>query len=95
MKLIKGLSLCLGVVLSTQSLAVCYGSPDNMACNSQNEDEMRRANNGYYDNSSDSSAYIPPTVITLPDSWGAIALGSKAIGIASKQASKQASKPPC
>ena len=93
MKLIKGLSLCLGVVLSTQSLAVCYGSPDNMACNSQNEDEIRRANNGYYGNGSDDSTYIPPKVITLPDSWGALAESAKtgAMGVASKQASKQAS----
>ena len=35
-------------------------------------------------------SYTPPTVITLPDSWGAVALGSKAIGISSKQASSPA-----
>ena len=36
--------------------------------------------------------YIPPTVITLPDSWGAIAVGSSSAGMASKQTSKQTSK---
>ena len=43
---------------------------------------------------SDNSAYIPPKVITLPDSWGALAESAKtgAMGVASKKASKQESK---
>ena len=47
---------------------------------------------GWYGNNGGDRApvYIPPTVITLPDSWGAVALGSKAIGISSKQASRPA-----
>ena len=37
-------------------------------------------------------SYTPPTVITLPDSWGAIAVGTGSMGVASKQTSKQTSK---
>ena len=45
---------------------------------------------GWYGNNGGDSApvYIPPTVITLPDSWGALAQSAttKAMGVASKQA---------
>ena len=39
-------------------------------------------------------SYTPPVVITLPDSWGALAESAKtgAMGVASKKASKQESK---
>ena len=73
MTLFRKLVLGFAVLFSQQALAICYGSADNAACNSQNEDEMRRENNGYYGDGGSGGGYVPPTIITLPDSWGAVA----------------------
>ena len=92
MKLTKGLVsslLCvMGICLSAESMACTPGQGPAGDPNCRGPIES----SGWYGNNGGDSApvYIPPTVITLPDSWGAIAVGSSSAGIASKQASKQA-----
>ena len=96
MKLIKGVILgsgwLMGMLLSTQTIACTpgQGPAGDPNCRGAIESSGWYGDNG----GGDAPAYRPPKVIILPDSWGAIAVGSGSMGVASKQASKQASKPP-
>ena len=83
MKRIKRLVLTLlcvmGICVNAESMACTPGQGPAGDPNCRGAIES----SGWYGNNGGDSAsvYIPPTVITLPDSWGAVALGSKAIGI--------------
>ena len=95
MKLIKGVILgsgwLMGMLLSTQTIACTpgQGPAGDPNCRGAIESSGWYGDNG----GGDAPAYRPPKVIILPDSWGAIAVGSGSMGVASKQASKQASRP--
>ena len=90
--LVSNLLCVMGACLSAESMACTPGQGPAGDPNCRGPIES----SGWYGNNGGDSApvYIPPTVITLPDSWGALAQSAttKAMGVASKQASKQASK---
>ena len=99
MRLLKGMAV---LILGLQSISAwadmgCAGTgqldPNTMQCfypDGSSGNYMYGNDAGY---SGGTPTYTPPTVITLPDSWGALAesAATGAMGVASKQASKQAS----
>ena len=88
-KLILALGLLGGISLGNEAIACTPGQGPAGDPNCRGPIES----SGWYGNNNgggEAPVYVPPKVIILPDSWGAIAMGSKNIGVASKQASKQA-----
>jgi hypothetical protein len=92
-RFVKGLLLAVGVLVGSSAWAQCvpgqvvYGDPFCTMTNNPplNDDGGDSGGNG---------GYVPPTVIHLPTSYGAVALDLKTntYGYSSKQASEQASK---
>ena len=94
MKTLKLLLVWVGVMISHQAMAWCGGdgTPDCSATYYNMIDQTSPYYQGGGGGYSGPIITPPPEMITLPDSWGAIAQSAttKAVGVASKQASKQA-----
>ena len=93
MKTLKLLLLWAGVMVSHQAVAWCGGdgTPDCSATYYHMIDQTSPYYQGGGGGYSGPIITPPPEIITLPDSWGAIAISPTTFGISSKQASKQAS----
>ena len=86
MKTLKLLLLWVGVMISNHAMAWCGG--DGTSDCSAIQNEMGNPSSPYYQGGGgyyyEPIITPPPEIITLPDSWGAFADGSKGTGIASK-----------
>ena len=86
--LVLGVGLIVGVLFNHQAMAWCGG--DGTSDCSAIQNEMGNPSSPYYQGGGgyyyEPIITPPPEIITLPDSWGAFADGSKGTGIAGKQA---------
>ena len=94
MKTLKLLLLWVGVMISNHAMAWCGG--DGTSDCSAIQNEMGNPSSPYYQGGGGyyyEPIITPPPEMIMPDSWGAIAQSAttNAVGVASKQASKQAS----
>ena len=91
--LVLGIGLLVGVLFNHQAMACYDGSPECAAIYYNMIDQTSPYYQGGGGGYSGPIITPPPEMITLPDSWGAIAQSAttNAVGVASKQASKQAS----
>ena len=89
-KLVLGLGLFTGWLVSGSVLACTPGQGPTGDPNCRGPIES----SGWYNNG---GGYVPPTVITLPDSWGAVAtdtISGNTVSV-SKQAKEQVNAWPC
>ena len=97
-RFVKGLLLAVGVLVSSSSWAQVYcpdggiPNPTGQFAGLCSDGSVPQAGGG--GGSGGNGGYVPPTVIHLPTSYGAVALDLKTntYGYSSKQASEQASK---